>query len=208
MKPETFRAVAYGVAGLAAAFLIYRAAQYIKTMPNIGDALNAAANDAAATMAALPATVGNAVSNAARNLNVSIGLPEFLGGSPAAPSGAGQRFVDVVNFTIWPASVKNAIDTIKRRRGERVSNNSNDYLRWRVYQDGTFTSPAGEYFVDHVMRAVWDGASLEGMASMQFAGIGRTTDQGFLPDSQASFWDFKPVYQSHSGWPSVHDIPY
>lgn len=208
MKPETVRGIAWGIAGLGVAYLVFKAANYLRTMPgNIGDALSAAANDATATLAALPATVGNAVRNAAGNMEISIGLPSIFG-SDAPASGAGQRFVNVVNFSIWPASVKAAVDTIKKRRGERISNNSNDYLGWRVYQDGTFTSPAGEYFIDQVMRTVWEGRSLEGMAPMQFSGIGRIDDGGFLPDSQAQFWDWKPVYQQPSGWPSVHDIPY
>lgn len=208
MKPETVRAVALGVAGLAGAWLIYRAAQYARSVPgNVGAALQQAASEAASTISALPGKMADVVRTATSNITVGLDLPSLGGIINDTPERVSKQATRV-NFTQWPASVKSAIDVIKRHRGERVSNNSNDYLRWQVYSDGTFISPAGEYFVDQVMRTVFEGRSLEGVPSLIFNGIGRTSDDGFIPDSESNFWDWKPVYQNYTGWPSVDDIPY
>lgn len=201
MTSDNVKAIGYSLllVGLAVgAYQIYRrAAAASQAVSGLVDGASTSISNAASQVAAAPAAAVQSVVDK---------VSSFFNGS-AAETGD-SRFVDLVNFSQWPASVKQAIDLIKRHRNEKTSSNSNDYLGWKVYRDGTFTSPSGEYYIDQNMRTVWDGRSLEGMSSMNFTPVGRATSSGFVSNAQSDFWDFKPVYVDYTGWPSVSDIPY
>ena len=140
--------------------------------------------------------------DAKTSINNGIGSIRTAVGMPVNDYKMGSEYgARPLNFSVWPASSKRAVDLIKTKRGERISNNSNDYLGWQVFSDGTIISPSNEYMIDRV--ATGDVTT----ADTAVRGIGVATSDGFITGDYNIFNYTPPV--SSALLPNMSDnIPY
>lgn len=155
ISADNVKAMAYGVAGIAAIYMIWVAYSKLKK--------------AGETFANIPDTVAKVGKQVIQDGQQAYqDAKSALGMDYTSPGYAMPETTKELPINSASDKIKRFIRDIKLARGILVQNIPADFIGWHLYSDGTIISPAGEYFQissaeaelapdQYAIREVWWG---------------------------------------------------